>query len=163
MTKKLIILLCLIIPIAFRSEKVFAYNENYYKALAGFIYNFPKMIKSEGGDFCAYGYDQVVLALKDQYRDTILFRDDAALKSGFEKAHCAAIYISGSKSETALAIIIANSARVISIGTDDDFIQRNGAALVRMGRRNFELTINHETIRDFKVKFDPLAASLIVN
>ena len=58
---------------------------------------------------------------------------------------------------------IANEAQIVSMSIEDDFVERGGMISVQMGRRSFELNINHKNIEKFKTKFDPIVPSLVVN
>ncbi len=150
--------------LAARTTDVFAYNDAFYKGVANFVYGFPKMVKDGQGGLCVYGYDQVAVAIEEKYKGVIFFKSENKLSAGFSKNICKVLYVSKNKdSATSLAIKLANQAQVVSIGIDDDFVDKGGMILVQMGRRSFELTIHHKNIKEFKTKFDPLVEGLVVN
>ncbi len=161
---KKLILLIFLLTLTVRPIEVFAYSDAFYRAVASFVYGFPKMVKDEQGGLCVYGYDQVAVAIEEEYKGVIFFKNEDNLTSGFSNSNCKVLYVSKNKDAPAsLAIKLANKAKVVSMGIDDDFVEKGGMILVQMGRRSFELTIHHKNIKEFKTKFDPLVEGLVVN
>ncbi len=148
---------------SFGASKAFAYSDSFYRAVAGFIYSFPNMVSEKQDSFCAYGYDQVVVAIKEKYGDVIFFENKDKFVSDFPKSHCKVLYISTGDRVDLEIIKLANQAKIVSISVDDDFIIKGGMVMVRAGRRSFELTINNKTAKEFEIKFNPLVESLLVN
>ena len=160
---KKLILFIFLLTLTVKPVEVFA-SDSFYRAVASFVYGLPKLVENEQGGLCVYGYDQVVIAIEEKYKDVIFFRNEDQLSTGFSKNSCKVIYISRNKyNNNTLAIKLANEAKVVSIGTDDNFVEKGGMILVQIGRRNVELIIHHKNIKEFKTKFDPLLEGLVVN
>ena len=142
--------------------RAIALDDTFYNEVAGFVYNFPDMVhNASSGKLCVYGYDQVALAIEEKYQNTILFKDDESFSGGFSKERCKVLYIS--KKAPLKITAAANNEKIVSIGIGDYFVENGGMILVEIGRRSFELTVNHKNLKGFGVKLDPLAAGLIVN
>jgi hypothetical protein len=161
--RRIIILTLLIIFTASPANESMARGDAY-KSIANFVYNMPKMMGLDKKNICAYGYDQVAVSLKEQYDDIVFFKSDAdLLKADFLANKCQIFYISKSKNTEFAAIDLANKSRIISVGIDDNFVEKNGTILIQMGRRSFELTINHKTMQEFGIKLDPVLEGLVIN
>ena len=156
-----LVLITILLFFALNPAKVIAADDVFYKAVAGFVRGFPDMVRDAPGKLCVYGYDQVAVEIEEKYQDTVLLKNEASFNAGFSKERCKVLYVS--KKAPPQVIATANAAKIVSIGVDDYFIENSGMVFVEMGRRNFELTVNHKNLRGFGVKLDPLAAGLIVN
>lgn len=156
----LLIILCFI----FGSQSVYASDSSFYKAVANFIYNFPKIIKSHTGNVCVYGYDQVTIAIEEKYKNNVFyFRSEKDLE-GLVSNKCVLLYISKAQDKTiGKAIQAADKAKIISIGLEDHFIEDGGTILIQMGRRNFELMMNHPKVKLYETQFDPIISNLLIN
>jgi thioredoxin-related protein len=161
--KKIIILTLLIIFTFSPSHKVLARGD-IYKSIANFVYNMPKMMRLSNRNICVYGYDQVAVSLKEKHEDIIFFKNNSDLsKANFSAQKCQIFYISKNKNAESKAIELANKYKIISVGIDEDFIEKDGTILIQMGRRSFELSINHETMKALNIKLDPVLEGLVIN
>ncbi len=162
--KKLIILftmLCLL----FKTQSVFAANDSsFYKAVASFVYNFPKMIKNRNGTLCVYGYDQVAIAIEEKYGGNVAFFKNDRDLDGFSAKNCKLLYVSKNRDKTLnQALATADKAKVVSISLDEHFIENGGTILIQMGRRNFELMMNHSKVKFYEIQFDPIVSNLLID
>lgn len=158
---KKVILISTLLFFAFHASEILADRIDRNSEIASFIYSLPKMIDDGNGKFCVYGYDQIAVELKEQHKNLTFFKNDDNISSQIITSNgCKILYISKNKYS---AIKPANEAKVLSIGTDENFVDKGGTIAVEMGRRSFELNINHKTIKELKIKLDPLLEGLIVN
>ncbi|MFT6219778.1 MAG: hypothetical protein ACJA02_000768 [Myxococcota bacterium] len=161
--KKIAILTLLAFFTFSSSQEVFARGDSY-RSIANFVYNMPKMMRLSNQDICVYGYDQVAVSLKEKYDGIIFFKNNSALlKADFSTNKCQIFYISKNKNAESQAIELANNSRIISVSVDEDFVEKDGTVLIQMGRRSFELTINHKTMQKFNIKLDPVLEGLVIN
>ena len=161
---KKLILFIFLLTLAAKPVEVFAKSDISYPALASFVYNFSKWVKDQQGGLCVYGYDQVVVAIEEKYKDVILLKNEDQLSASASKHLCKVLYVSKNKETNLSSVIkIANENKIISMSIEDDFVERGGTILVQVGRRGFELIVHHKNIIEFKTKFDPIVTSLVVN
>ncbi|MFT5702821.1 MAG: hypothetical protein ACJAZX_001067 [Rickettsiales bacterium] len=156
--RKLIIITLILFSTSF-SLDIFARGDSY-KPLANFISVLPRMIDDGSGKLCVVGYDQVAVELKAKYDNIAFLEIEGISESRFKESNCSIIYISSGDYSV---IEIANQAKIPSISIDENFVDKNGMILIEMGRRSFELTINHKLIKSFKTQFDPFIEGLIIN
>jgi hypothetical protein len=77
---------------------------------------------------------------------------------------CKAIYVAQSKEKNVREELIKfNKSKILTIAVFDNFTEIGGVVRVDIGRRNFELTVNSNDMREFGIKFNSLAMSLIIN
>jgi len=133
--------------------------------VAEFIYDFPRMIKSGGaGEFCAYGYDQVTVAIIEKHREAIIITNENDLISDLSKKRCKVLYVSEDQcKKSSLAIRFANEANIVSLGIEDSFLEKGGAIMIKMGRRGIELEVNHKSMEKLKINLDPAIETMIIN
>jgi hypothetical protein len=124
----------------------------------------PRMLGIESRNICVYGYDQVAVSLKEKYEEIVFFRNNEdLLKADFASQKCQVFYISQNKNAEFEAIKLANASNVISVSIDENFIEKSGTILVQMGRRNFELSVNHAAMKRLNIKLDPVLEGLVIN
>ncbi|MFT6332760.1 MAG: hypothetical protein ACJAW3_001105 [Lentimonas sp.] len=157
---KTALILTLLVFSAFGLKPAAARN-NSSGALVNFIYNFPKMVEGGKGGLCVYGYDQIAVSIRDNYQDVKFFGNEKDLNNKTLKAHkCGATYIAKNRYS---ADVFNKISGVVTIGTEDNFVDKGGMVLIQMGRRSFDLSINRETLTESGVRLDPLIESFIVN
>lgn len=158
----LLLLLCLLGEIG-NVAKSYADDDINYRMLAGFVYSFPNLIQNHSGKVCVFGYDQMTVALADQDKSIVSFNSEEDLVN-LKKDNCAVLYIARDKSRSLrLLTKYTDPNQVVTVGLFDSFVDEGGIILIQMGRRNIELTVNHDKIKALGVKFDPLLSGLIVN
>lgn len=161
---KKLTLFIFLLTLAVKPVGVFAKNDYPYQALASFIYDFQTLVKDQKGRLCVYGYDQVVVAIEAKNEDVIFLKNEDQLSVSLSQHLCKVLYVAKSKDNNLSSVItIANKAQIVSMSIEDDFVERGGMIAVQMGRRSFELNINHKNIEKFKTKFDPIVPSFVVN
>ncbi len=163
--KKLILILFFVFSLSLKPQDVLAANNaSFYKSIASFVHNFPKMIKNRDGVLCVYGYDQVSVIIEEKYsNNTVFFKDDKDLNN-LKNKNCKLLYISKNHDKALSQIMEAvNRFKVVSIGLDDHFIENGGTILVQIGRRNFELIMNYRKVKEYEIRFDPVVSNLLVD
>lgn len=134
-------------------------NEN--RAIAKFIYGLPKFIGDKKGGLCVYGYDQLVVEFKEQYKDIVFLKSDNDLTENYLAQNlCSVVYMANNRYSS---IKYFAKLPVVLVGVDESFIAKGGMMIVKVGRRSFELSVNYITLKESKIKFDPLIEGLIIN
>ncbi len=139
-------------------------DSSFYKAAASFIYNFQKLIKNRDGSLCVYGYDQVAIVIEEKYKEGSIFLKSDQDLSALKNINCRLLYVSKNHDKTLnQSLASSNKYKVVSISLEDRFIENGGTILLQMGRRNFELTMNHKKIKDYGAQLDPIVSNLLID
>jgi len=164
--KRLVLLLLFVLCMVVKPQSVIASGDaNFYRAIASFVYNFQKLIKNrDDGNLCVYGYDQVAIVIEEKYgENTIFLKSDQDL-SGLKNINCRLLYVSKNHDKTlSQSLGSADKYKVVSISLEDRFIENGGTILLQMGRRNFELMMNHQKIKEYGVQLDPIVSNLLID
>lgn len=112
----------------------------------------------DSGKVCLFGNDEITQALAKNVSD---------LKNISELSktnNCKVLYIAKDKEKGIRAEIIKiKKKNLMTIAIFDEFIESGGMILVQMGRRNFELTLNPEIMKNSGLRLSPLAINLVIN
>lgn len=154
----------LIICALIKPQSAFASGDtSFYKAMASFIYNLQKLIKNREGSLCIYGYDQVSIAIEEKFKSSSIFLKSSKELEVLDKNSCGLLYISKNNDKSLNQVfLIADKYKIVTVGLEDRFIDDGGIVLVQMGRRNFELVLNHKKIKEYAIQFDPIISNLLV-
>jgi hypothetical protein len=163
--KRLVLLLLFVLCMFIKPQSVFASKDtSFYKAVASFVYNFQKLIKNRNGNLCVYGYDQVAIVIEEKYRDSTIFFKNSKDLDNLGNVNCKLFYISKNYDKTLnQSIETSDKHKVVSISLEDRFIENGGTILVQMGRRNFELMMNHKKIKEYGIQLDPVISNLLID
>lgn len=108
---------------------------------------------------CIFGYDSVSSILESQAKKKIVLEEG---KKNFSK--CRVIYVAKNKSRYVRTFIDdMNASGALTIALFDSFVNDGGMLFIDIGRRNFELTVNSQTLKSSEVKIDSSITGLIID
>lgn len=109
--------------------------------------------------FCFFGNDEITFSMSKFPKNEIKEISDLANYSD-----CKSIYIAKDKEKGIRAQINkVKEKQIMTLAIFDNFPESGGMVLVQMGRRNFELVLNFEAMKDSALRLSPLAINLVIN
>ena len=134
----------------------------YSSSYANFIVSLVNNTEfSKKGTICTFGSDSVSKSILNQDNNFIELSSDIANK---DLKKCKVVYVSKSMQKGLRSEMEKfNNNNVFTIAIFDNFVESGGMVQVILGRRNFELVVNHRNIKNSNVKLSALAVSLVIN
>ncbi len=145
----------------FKINAAIAFEAELSQAFAEFIlvlYSNTQSVNRSATNICLYGTDEVASRLSSDNR--VVSIDDKA--RNFK--NCRLIYIAKDKEKFMKSSVNSmNQSGALTIGIFNSFVVNGGAVLVDLGRRDFELTINAQSLKTSGAKLDSSIIALIVS
>ncbi|OFW80711.1 MAG: hypothetical protein A2887_05825 [Alphaproteobacteria bacterium RIFCSPLOWO2_01_FULL_40_26] len=125
------------------------------KAYAVFIQKMANSAETEKNKiFCIVGGDEV----------SKFFVNDNIDVNPKKYDHCKVVYLAQDiKKIFRIEVDKFNKKRIPTIAVFDNFVEGGGTFRVELGRRDFEITMNSKTAKDFSVKLNSTFVTLVIN
>ena len=134
-------------------------SEDEANAFASFIKSLVDTTSgTNNGAICSFGNDEVTRAL------TKSVHSSKSISTMSESKNCKALYVAKDKEKGLRAEIDKIVKKdIMTLAIFENFTESGGMILIEMGRRNFELTVNPQVMKDSGLRLSPLAINLVIN